>query len=143
MSSTICWNCVHALEDKCEWFAGDKPVKGWNAIKSEVLTQTPIDKNRAVTSYTVLDCPKYEIRNKAFNACGDVIFVTSNDCKRRLRDKMNDYKYRVCDMANMLNLTDVQIYNRLNGRTRFTQIQINKICELLNIKKEERHLYFG
>ena len=61
---TLCVSCDHAdkgMLSRCPWAAEFRPVKGWNAIK----TQRSVDEDHKVkgkdfdVSYCVIECPLY------------------------------------------------------------------------------------
>ena len=66
---TLCWKCENTHADKCSWFNKDnpEPVKGWSAIRRDVLTITTSHgkpRSRAEVSYCVLDCPNFKAVKK-------------------------------------------------------------------------------
>ena len=63
---TLCWHCKHAVPIPdgenyiygCEWSLDRKPVKGWEAVKSEVKCHS-VNGGKILTSYRVIKCPKF------------------------------------------------------------------------------------
>ncbi|MBR5874830.1 MAG: hypothetical protein IKY90_08890 [Oscillospiraceae bacterium] len=55
--ATICWNCKNAL-GKCSWSKSFTPVKGWNAVRTEI-NQNGVG-SVGVESYLVKDCPLFK-----------------------------------------------------------------------------------
>ena len=44
---TLCWDCANATDCGCDWSWQLKPVKGWEARKTEI-------------GYIVIKCPEFE-----------------------------------------------------------------------------------
>lgn len=63
---TKCCTCQRGPRSECAWFAWHKPVHGWTAKRSDVLTQTKVTTHGKYwyyrhyeESYHVIDCPLY------------------------------------------------------------------------------------
>ena len=69
MTETLCWRCKHAVPatDKrtgrqtagCEWSLYRCKVPGWVA-KEDIVTMGSSRSPKAVTSFEVQECPKFE-----------------------------------------------------------------------------------
>lgn len=53
--ATLCWNCKRFVKD-CQWIRNLKPIPGWTAKKTEILSS----KGKTLPSYHVTECPLYE-----------------------------------------------------------------------------------
>lgn len=53
-SHSLCWCCVHSVDNGCEWAAHNKPVDGWEAVIDVC------DATTRLTSYNVKSCPKFK-----------------------------------------------------------------------------------
>ena len=59
MSNTLCWRCKNAVPSQncgCSWSKEFKPVEGWTAERKNLN----ISHGKAIESYAVIKCPKFE-----------------------------------------------------------------------------------
>ena len=62
---TLCWFCVNAVPSEeggagCSWSRSGEPVKGWEAVRRDVLIPRGARKNVLSESYRVRACPMFE-----------------------------------------------------------------------------------
>lgn len=60
----------------------------------------------------------------------------------KLRGKIREVYGTQFDFAEAMGMSAVSLSEKLNNKTQFTQKEIDKACELLQIKKEEIPIYF-
>lgn len=60
----------------------------------------------------------------------------------RLRGKIREVFQTQEAFAEALNISQVSLSAKLNGKVLFTQVEMNKSCELLDIPKEFIPVYF-
>lgn len=53
--ATLCWSCNKSVNE-CQWMRCLKPIPGWTAKKTEILSS----KGKTLPSYHVTECPLYE-----------------------------------------------------------------------------------
>lgn len=58
--------------------------------------------------------------------------------RRRILAKYKSFK----DFSESLGICTMSLWRKLNGETDFTIKEVDRICELLEIKKEDMHEYF-
>ncbi|HCU8171322.1 TPA: DUF739 family protein [Staphylococcus aureus] len=59
-----------------------------------------------------------------------------------LMDRMNEYRYSQNSLANAIPISRTSIKNKLKGKNLFTQWEIKRICELLDIPPNKVGQYF-
>lgn len=71
ITSTLCWECANAVPKTvgarrggrvlrgCEWSVYGQRVPGWVAVEHQVKMGTISGVQQYVTSYEVLECPKF------------------------------------------------------------------------------------
>lgn len=61
---SLCWTCQNAVPNKengCSWSINFKPVKGWDAIRQDVMHNGGKERwTRPLESYKVRKCPCYK-----------------------------------------------------------------------------------
>ena len=57
-SETLCWTCERGAADCC-WMQKCRPVKGWKARRTMVLSRDEAGRARYIASYHVTECPNY------------------------------------------------------------------------------------
>lgn len=61
---SLCWSCQNAVPSKtngCSWSESFKPVKGWDAIRQDVMHGDGKSQyRRTVESYKVRQCPCFK-----------------------------------------------------------------------------------
>ena len=61
--STICWDCEKQC-GKCDWSREFKPVEGWKAIPTKIVTRGRKYNDGMIDSYNVYECPEFELRER-------------------------------------------------------------------------------
>lgn len=51
-----------------------------------------------------------------------------------LKQKIEESGFKIGVIADKLNISRSSLWLKINGKTQFNQYEINKLCELLNIK---------
>lgn len=59
---TLCWDCQKALGE-CSWSDNFQPVKGWDAVPTEIKTSVG-NIVPTINSYYVRSCPLFELDEK-------------------------------------------------------------------------------
>ncbi|EMJ5858825.1 DUF739 family protein [Staphylococcus aureus] len=59
-----------------------------------------------------------------------------------LMDRMNEYRYSQNSLANAIPISRTSINHKLKGKNLFTQWEIKRICELLDIPPNKVGQYF-
>lgn len=61
---SLCWYCKNAVPSStsgCSWSENFKPVKGWDAIRGDIMHGDGKSKwRKTVESYKVRKCPRFE-----------------------------------------------------------------------------------
>jgi hypothetical protein len=76
------------------------------------------------------------------NKKGEKIMETIELNHDKLKGKIREVLGTQCKLANMIGLDEATISNKINSNTYFTQKEILKISEILNIRLEEIPEYF-
>ena len=84
MSSTLCWICLNAYANKCNWINSGEPVRGWSAKKVKLKIQW----DRQIDTYSVSKCPNYicDDNKRICPACGKK-FITKHGNKKYCSDE--------------------------------------------------------
>ena len=58
-NSQPCWTCKKCNPLTCSWIGDDKPVEGWEAVSTHIVT-----KSYEYESVKIIKCPNYEREGK-------------------------------------------------------------------------------
>ena len=68
MKSQICWNCKKAY-GQCSWSKSFKPVEGWEATPTKILSRDNVKKIVIETdSFEITSCPLFEDETRPVNS---------------------------------------------------------------------------
>lgn len=81
---------------------------------------------------------QFENTNKKGEKFMETIELNHDKLKGKIREVLGTQ----CKLANMIGLDEATISNKINSNTYFTQKEILKISEILNIRLEEIPEYF-
>ena len=66
MKDSLCWWCDNCYGG-CSWSQDFTPVKGWEAEPTKITSE---DSKREISSFMVINCPKFKRDDKFFKKDG-------------------------------------------------------------------------